>query len=285
MQRNTTRAEQIGCIEARDIAVGAMRLRRAVAGPKHLSVAIQMPKSLYFQKQRIKVGTTAGAARDEIFTTYGVQARVPQHKEIRKRISLRNDLEWREVQDLQELMKEADFWESFPEPGLRLVTAEVKAGDEPQRIDLLYLRDDGGIIPCELKVGGTDLDTHGQLLRYMADLSNQAVSREWVITQRRHYLARKNKDRADAAQNIRSELMQFEARIGAISNDAFRLLDIGIIVDEGFPQAMISAVAFLNRRSELSLRLIRLDTYVADDWTLDTEEYVMRIDLNEIPLQ
>ena len=33
-----------------------------------------------------------------------------------------------------------------------------------------YLRQDGAIIPCELKIGGNSKDSHGQLIRYIAAL-------------------------------------------------------------------------------------------------------------------
>ena len=67
----------------------------------------------------------------------------------------------------------ANIWPDFPEKGYRLVGVEFKAGDEEQRVDILYIRDDGALLPCELKIGGTSRDTHGQLIRYIADLQFQ----------------------------------------------------------------------------------------------------------------
>jgi hypothetical protein len=241
-----------------------------------------MPRSLYFEKHKMIVGRIGEEPHVEFMTTYGIKPRKPQQPELTRHISLKDDLKWREVQNLQKVMSGADFWSEFPEPGLRLITAEVKAGTEPQRIDLLYLRTDGGVLPCELKVGGTELDTHGQLIRYISDLSAQPISKDWVISRRREYLDRKYHDNDKREQNVRIDLFKFEEQIEAVSE--FRLVSkTGIMMDEGFPSALVTAVRFLNRECALAIRLIQLDAFVTDDWTLDAEEYVMRLDLNEIP--
>ena len=120
-------------------------------------------------------------------TSYGIQPYDDKYwndyHTLRRKISLK-DLGWEEVNHFQRLIKGADLWETFPAVGLTLVDAEFKGGDENQRIDLLYLRNDGGLLPCELKIGGTAKDSHGQLIRYMADLSFQTLGApvKWAST-------------------------------------------------------------------------------------------------------
>jgi len=82
---------------------------------------------------------------------------------------LKTDLAWQEVQNLQRIFRGAEIWQNFPVEGLKFVFAELQPGDEDQRIDLLYLRDDGG----------TSLDTHGQLIRSIADLNYQSIDIDW----------------------------------------------------------------------------------------------------------
>ena len=56
----------------------------------------------------------------------------------------------------------------------------------------------------------------------------------------------------------------------------------GIIVDEGFKPQMLKAVRFLNEMCGFSIRLLRLDTYVSETWSLDSDDYLMRIDIVEV---
>jgi hypothetical protein len=187
------------------------------------------------------------------------------------------------VQNLQKVLRYADFWDNFPESGLRLITAEVKAGVEPQRIDLLYLRSDGIIIPCELKVGGQELDSHGQLIRYIADLSGQSITREWVCAKRRDYLARVHCARPQSEQNIKIDLSVFEEKIAPIPDADFKISNgTGIIMDEGFPRPLVSAVRYLNTAYQMAIRLIELKAFVEDTWNPALEEFIMRIDLHEL---
>jgi hypothetical protein len=99
---------------------------------------------------------------------------------MKKRISLKADLSWGEVSELQNVLRKADMWQDFPARGYTLVNAEFKGGDEDQRLDLLYMRNDGALLPCELKIGGTYKDTHGQLIRYIADLYYHRIDFAWV---------------------------------------------------------------------------------------------------------
>ena len=199
-----------------------------------------------------------------------------------KKISLKEDFGWREVQNLQTVFCLADIWENFPVEGLKFISAETQAGDEEQRVDILYLREDGGLYPCELKLGGQSRDTHGQLIRYIADLSYQNVDRRWIIDQRIAHLKRRgNNNEHEHQQEENSLINYFDAH--HINDRHVRLLrNSGIIVDESFKPQMLKAVRYLNEFCGFSIRLLRLDTYVADNWQSGLSQYLARIDLIEV---
>lgn len=199
-----------------------------------------------------------------------------------RKISLKSDLKWGEVEHLQRVFRSAEIWADFPAEGLRFIAAELKAGDEDQRVDLLYLRDDGGLYPCELKIGATSLDSHGQLIRYMADLHYQTINIQWLIDTRLRYL--KNKGEADSrVHDIETKkLRDFLMEKGIEDRHIHLLRNSGIIVDEGFKSQTLKAVRYLNEQAGFSIRLLRLDAYVAKDWDVAQPEYRVRMDVVEI---
>jgi hypothetical protein len=139
-----------------------------------------MPKSLLVTANSVpERGTPIG-------TTFGIKPHRGEswdvYYSLKKLVGLKKDLKWPEVQ-LQNMLIKADIWDNFPAVGLSLVRAEFKGSDENQRIDILYLRDDGGLLPCELKIGGEAKDSHGQLIRYMADLSFQTLNLAYLNEQ------------------------------------------------------------------------------------------------------
>jgi hypothetical protein len=105
-------------------------------------------------------------------------------------VGLKTDLRWREVDHLQNILRKSNIWNDFPDTGLTIVNAEFRRGDEDQRIDILYMRSDGGLLPCEFKIGGTSKDTHGQLIRYIADLNDQNLDLAWVEAANRDFINR-----------------------------------------------------------------------------------------------
>jgi hypothetical protein len=149
-----------------------------------------MPSTLYFLKDDALSGFTGFAAKSWALKPDG-KATYDDYAALTRKIGLKADFGWREVQNLQRVFSEAGIWTDFPAAGLKFVTAETKSGDEDQRIDILYLRDDDGLYPCELKIGGHSRDTHGQLIRYISDLHYQKVDRDWIISQRLEYIKRK----------------------------------------------------------------------------------------------
>lgn len=200
---------------------------------------------------------------------------------LRKKIRLKEDLRWDENKDFQQILRRADIWPGFPAVGLTLVDAEFRPGDENQRVDLLYMRDDGGLLPCELKLGGMARDTPGQLVRYMSDLAFQKVDRAFIAKRRKHFLAT-HFDNDIILDGHKRKMAKF-MREHNITNKFIRLLpQSGILIDEGFPPQLLKAVRFLNASCGFSIRLLRVEAYVAESWKTDAEEYLMRLDFVDI---
>ncbi|HEY4260321.1 MAG TPA: hypothetical protein VGM98_09175, partial [Schlesneria sp.] len=140
------------------------------------------------------------------------------------------ELGWDETHDLQGLMQLCALWENFPSRGYSLVSAETKAGDEDQRVDLIYVRSDGALMPCELKLGGRERDTAGQLIRYIADLAHKTVNREWVIEAHEKFVGKLNPALHSSYER------RLKSVIDGINDSHFRFLPrSGIILDEAFP--------------------------------------------------
>lgn len=240
-----------------------------------------MAKSLYIRKDDELSGRSGFDAKF-IGITPGTMRLASAYAELTRKISLKTDFEWREVQNLQKVFCLADIWKDFPAEGLKFISAETKGGDEDQRVDVLYLRDDGGLYPCELKLGGSSLDTHGQLIRYIADLSYQQVDRQWIVDQRIAYLKRKGvQDRREHESEAR-ELTEYLDEM-KIDNRHVRLIrNAGIIVDEQFKPQMLKAVRYLNEFCGFSIRLLRMDAFVAENWECGLSKYLARIDLVEV---
>ena len=255
---------------------------RFVAARYHWrSAQKSMPQTLYLLKDEELFQTTGNSA-----ICYGVKpsgkGSYDDFHNLSRKISLKNDLGWREVENLQKLFRQAEIWENFPAEGLKFIFAELRAGDEDQRIDLLYLRDDGGLYPCELKIGGDSLDTHGQLLRYIADLHFQNIDSDWLIDRRRRYLTNKGVT-GNMDQTIEIEKLKGYLTEKGIEDKHLHLLrNSGIIVDEAFKPQMLKAVRYLNEESAFSIRLLRMDAFAADDWDVSAPEFRVRIDITEI---
>jgi hypothetical protein len=202
-----------------------------------------------------------------------------EYHNMSRKIGLK-DFGWDEVRDLQKILGQADFWEDFPAIGLTVVGVEFKAGDEEQRIDILYLRSDGALLPCELKIGGQSKDTHGQLIRYIADLQFQSPNFKWVEALHRKYVAKIN-----GQQWKRIHARKFEAFIAAhkIKDKFIRVLpQSGIIIDEEFPSQLLKAVRHLNDRCGFSIRLIQARAYTTRKWKAGLDDFKFRLDFEDI---
>jgi len=203
-----------------------------------------------------------------------------QYGTMKRRVGLKADLRWREVQHLQNVIRKSDIWEDFPAKGYTLVAAEVKAGDEDQRIDVLYIRNDGALLPCELKIGGESLDTHGQLLRYIADLQFQPVNLAWIREYHQGFIESID---SEAARKLHSDKFSKFLSANAIEDRFVRLLPkSGVIMDENFKPQILKAIRYLNGYCGFAIRLIQIETYVDDAWQEDMEDYLFRIDFVDV---
>ncbi len=200
---------------------------------------------------------------------------------LKQKISLKDDLGWAEVQDLRPLFEKAGIWENFPAESLEFIFAEMKAGDEDQRIDILYLRDDGGLYPCELKIGGAASDPHGQLIRYMSDLHYQQIDCDWLLDKREDYLRREDKAIPDPRTG-RKKLRNY-LRERKIEDRHLHVIEkSGIIIDENFRPQVLKTVRYLNELCGFSIRLLRMETYVDETWDTEDEKWYGRVDIVEV---
>jgi len=234
-----------------------------------------MSRSLYCLYDPGVGGLTFGvkpyADKDLYWGDYGRMSR---------RISLKGDLGWREVEHLQNILRKADIWADFPTKGYTLVNAEFKAGDEEQRIDILYIRDDGALLPCELKIGGESKDAHGQLIRYIADLHFQKLDLAWVRAQHERFL---DSITDPMARGLHENKFNDFITTNAVSDRFVRILPrTGILIDEGFPSQCLKAVRYLNGNCGFAIRLIQLDAYVLDDWDSSKTDYMYRVDFTDV---
>lgn len=204
------------------------------------------------------------------------------YSSLERKISLKCDLKWGETEHLQKIFRGADIWTNFPAEGLKFIAAELKAGDEDQRIDLLYLRDDGGLYPCELKIGDSSLDSHGQLIRYIADLYYQTINIQWLLDTQLRYISNKGETDTRLHDIEAKKLHDFLLEKGINDHNIRLLRNSGIILSEAFKSQTVKAVRYLNEQACFSIRLLRLDTYVAENWNIAQPEYIMRIDIVEI---
>ena len=233
-------------------------------------------KSLYFIKgapnmpQPIMFGITPFA---------GLCENPEDYARMKILVGLKNDFGWKEDQ-IKQVLRRANIWSDFPEKGYRLVGVEFKAGDEEQRVDILYIRDDGALLPCELKIGGTSLDTHGQLIRYIADLQFQDINLNWVRNYHKKFL---DTITDKATESIHGEGFEDFLTSNDIKDRLVRILPkTGIIMDEGFKLQLLKAVRYLNEYCGFSIRLIQIETFVDDNWNSDMAEYKFRIDFTDV---
>lgn len=212
-------------------------------------------------------------------------SKIPNNKYLKeyalmnKRINLKKDLKWPEVKRLQNFLKKSDIWEDFPAVGLTLICAEFKGGDEDQRIDLLYLRQDGALLPCELKIGGTSKDSHGQLIRYIADLHYQNPMN----------LLKKSRNKfmkwldEPIAQRVHKKKLNDFISANGIDEKFVRILPrSGILMDEEFQSPLLKTVRYLNEVCGFSIRMIQIEANVLESWSSNNASYLFRVDFVDI---
>lgn len=204
----------------------------------------------------------------------------PRYMTMERRVGLKTDFGWREVQHLQNLLRKCDIWPDFPSRGYTLVNAEFKGGDEDQRIDLLYMRNDGALLPCELKIGGDAKDSHGQLIRYIADLYYQKLDLTWVRNAHASFVATITDG---VAQGLHSNKFNDFVTTHAIEDRFVRLLpQTGVLIDEAFPSQLLKAVRYLNGYCGFSIRMLQIDTFVEDTWVAGSSDFLYRLDFVDV---
>ena len=194
----------------------------------------------------------------------------------------KTDLGWKEDKQLISIFRRGNIWQDFPAKGYTLVGADFKLGDENQRVDILYIRNDGGLLPCELKIGGRSLDTHGQLIRYIADLhfQEEEVNLAWVQKYHQNFLDTISNS---ATKHIQDDTFEKFITDNSIEDRFVRVLPrSGVIMDECFKSQLRNAVRYLNEYCGFAIRLIQIETFVADDWSSEKEKYLFRIDFTDV---
>jgi len=178
-------------------------------------------------------------------------------------------------------MRRADIWTDFPARGYSLVNAEFKAGDEDQRIDLLYLRVDGALLPCELKLGGSNnKDAHGQLIRYIADLYYQKIDLAWLRTEHKKFI---DSITDSLAQQLHADKLENFLEKHRIEDRFLRILpQTGILMDIEFPSQLLKAVRYLNGYCGFAIRLLQIEAFVDDQWKPESVDYMFRLDFVDV---
>jgi hypothetical protein len=195
-------------------------------------------------------------------------------------VSLTQDVGWDEAQ-LQVILRRRGIFDGYPVPDAVLVRAEFKPGGIDQRIDLLFLTSGGELVACELKIRGDYPDSHGQLLRYVADLAldPDPWDLDRVRSAHAQYLGT-IKD--DVASSLTRE--QFDEFIESHRIPASGPLPVrpgGVIIDVDFKDATRTAVRYLARLG-FRIDLIRLRARVPDDWSAMGDDRWMRLDFETV---
>ncbi len=147
-------------------------------------------------------------------------------------------------------------------------------------MDLIYLRNDGGIIPCEIKITGKSFDTHGQLIRYIADLSEKQPDYEWLIKTHGKF-NKKYHDKSTIKIN-EIALKRFLKNQSILQKDIKFVNKTGIIIDVDFKPQVLQAVKYLNNTCDWSIRLIQIITYTEQNTKPTDKEIFARIDFVDI---
>lgn len=216
--------------------------------------------------------------------TFGVQPYDTKYwscyMQMQKPVRLKTDFEWGEVKHLQNILRKADIWRDFPARGYTLVNAEFKGGDEDQRIDLLYMRDDGALLPCELKIGGEAKDSHGQLIRYIADLHYQPLTLAWVKNAHSDFVS---KITDGTAQSLHQQKFDEFLDNNQIEDRFIRILPkTGVLMDEDFPSQLLKAVRYLNGYCGFSIRLLKIACFVEENWVKESDNFMFRMDFIDV---
>lgn len=190
-------------------------------------------------------------------------------------VNLKDDLNWKEVRDLLAIIRGADMWDDFPIAGHTLIAADQKFGQKNQRLDLLYMNTSAELIAGELKIGGTETDTHGQLIRYIADIQQEEISWDWIYEQRNKYLRRL----PEITSDIESEKFErFRNRMAPSIKPRFNA-NKGFILDEFFKSPLTTSLEFLRVTASLDFRAIKISAFGEPDLTFTDPRIYLRLEI------
>lgn len=171
----------------------------------------------------------------------------------------------------QNIMIYFDHYTNFPAKNLCIISVEESNKDSLQRVDLLYLRSDGRIIPAEIKVSDNGRDAHGQIIRYMAGFSDDTFTIDTILD--------------NANKKIPSNIKHIEKFIDNNSLYNKQLIPIdtsGILICERFHPDTLKAIRYLNEKTNLDIKMFDMDVYVKYNWNKDTKRFIFKIELNEV---
>ena len=210
-------------------------------------------------------------------------------------VSLKNDFKWYERYDLENIIEKFGILEGIPTNEYFLINYEYWTGN--QYVDLLFLRNDGKVIPCEIKIGSKSKDAHGQLIRYMSSLAKEKINKQWVNDTLESYLKKiakriKKKDNSEKIKDllitglpivtIRENFKDFILNNKDKIKSYNFLHKSGLIIDEDFTPQLENAVNYLNNRCKFSIKLFKITTFVQDGFNINEEkDYLYKLEIDK----
>jgi len=188
-------------------------------------------------------------------------------------------LGWDEIHFINQIIRRSGFWGPFfGGPGIALAR-ETKT--DLSRIDFIFIHPDGLVVPCEVKVAGSSRDVHGQLLRYLAELSFSEISPDYVLTMARDFIGSFT-DGASRGLHGRT-IAEFLDEHGTLGKEIRCDGKTGVILDTEYDPSTLLSVDLLNR-SGFSISAFELAFFCRDPADLAPgaafESELFRMDLN-----
>ncbi len=171
----------------------------------------------------------------------------------------------------QDIMIFFDNYSNFPAKNLCIISAEESNEDSQQRVDLLYLRSDGKILPAEIKISDNGIDAHGQLIRYMAGFDQDEFSVDSILK-----TARKK-----VPENIKI-IEEFIKEHDITDKKVMALETTGLLICEKFHKDTITAIRYLNEKTNIDIKMFDIDIFVSDKWDISLDKFLFKAELNEI---
>ena len=200
-----------------------------------------------------------------------------------REISLKKDLDWKERTNIQNIIVKADIWDNFPFNNTTLIAAEIVLDEYNQRVDLMYLTNSGGVLLCELKIGGSSKDVVGQLLRYIAEMSTIDMNLDWI----RSKVSRFNNvslNNLEYLSNLHCRKLEKFIRDNDIQNVNLDWYH-GVFIDENPDKRALLALKFLNDNSDFSFQAYSIQMLTTEDWHKDKEVQYIKMNIEFVNLE